>query len=65
MFFILNFDLFSGFSPANTRSAPMPALVLTQPRFLLREEAQPLSRPNEQTIAKQAKPSAIFFMFQM
>jgi hypothetical protein len=43
----------------------MPALVLTQPRFLLREEAQPLSRPNEQTIAKQAKPSPIFFMFQM
>jgi hypothetical protein len=65
MFLILNFDLFSGFSPANTRSAPMPALVLTQPLFLLREEAQLLSKQSEQITPKQAKPSPIFFMFQM
>lgn len=32
---ILNFDFFSGFSPASTRSAPMLALELAQPRFLL------------------------------
>jgi len=32
---ILYFELFSGFSPAITRSAPMLALLLGQPRFLL------------------------------